>query len=444
MNASSPQVVSHSSSGYPGNEQYSGQHTEWQDPEPDQMMWDRQQHPHQIHERKIEQQHYQQQVEQQNNHTQYMQTVEHSESGVSSKMHSESGQKPFSQADKVNLNTRIKTMILNKQQNDGKMDQEMKGADQNQSTGHFLWYSHHHHLDPIGVDGGPQNNIPGYDTVLSSNTQGFAQNNVKWTNYSNLKTDNELPLQLSQREKNYSRSQLWPLANMQLAAKKKFYTTERMSEKVTVSSIYERTICTTPQSPSISSACSPHAQQSDAQNTSPIEPKAHQLISDGCLDLRSRHEQTLQSRQWACEESGDFAKNYPSDSVEAARQSTLFAPPDPTKTWLHDKRKPPNSEPKKPEKWSPKIVGEEVPQCHCFPQNQSPPEPGTYYTHLGCANSLHTLRRNLEGQTGVHGPAIRIEKVKYTGKEGKTAQGCPVAKWVSCFIHFLLPKAHDN
>ncbi|ENN78720.1 hypothetical protein YQE_04892, partial [Dendroctonus ponderosae] len=237
VNASSPQVVSHSSSGYPGNEQYSGQHTEWQDPEPDQMMWDRQQHPHQLHERKIEQQHYQQQVEQQNNHTQYMQTVEHSEGGAPSKMLSEGGQKTFSQADKVNLNTRIKTMILNKQQNDGKMDQEMKSADQNQSTGHFLWKSPH--------------------------------------------------------------------------------------------------------------------------------------------------------------------------SVDSADKS------------------------KKTDRWSPKILGEEIPQCHCFPQNQSPPEPGTFYTHLGCANSLQTLRRNLEGQTGVNGPAIRIEKVKHTGKEGKTAQGCPVAKWVS-------------
>ncbi|XP_048520758.1 DNA N6-methyl adenine demethylase isoform X3 [Dendroctonus ponderosae] len=433
VNASSPQVVSHSSSGYPGNEQYSGQHTEWQDPEPDQMMWDRQQHPHQLHERKIEQQHYQQQVEQQNNHTQYMQTVEHSEGGAPSKMLSEGGQKTFSQADKVNLNTRIKTMILNKQQNDGKMDQEMKSADQNQSTGHFLWYSHHHHLDPIGVDGGPQNNIPGYDTVLPSNTQGFAQNNVKWTNYSKLKTDNELPLRLSWREEHYTRSQLWPLENMPLAAKDKFYITEKTSEKATISSIHERTTCRTPQSPSISSACSPRAQQCDAQNTSPVEPKTDQLISDGCLDLRSRHEQTLYSRRW--EESGDVEKNCPSDGVQAARQSTLFAPPERTKIWLHDKRKSPHSvdsadKSKKTDRWSPKILGEEIPQCHCFPQNQSPPEPGTFYTHLGCANSLQTLRRNLEGQTGVNGPAIRIEKVKHTGKEGKTAQGCPVAKWV--------------
>ncbi|KAK6620540.1 hypothetical protein RUM43_010832 [Polyplax serrata] len=71
-----------------------------------------------------------------------------------------------------------------------------------------------------------------------------------------------------------------------------------------------------------------------------------------------------------------------------------------------------------------------VPECQCFPPDKFPPEPGSYYTHLGAAASLSDLRKDLETRTGQTGKALRFEKICYTGKEGKTTPGCPLAKWV--------------
>ncbi|CAH1391306.1 unnamed protein product [Nezara viridula] len=72
----------------------------------------------------------------------------------------------------------------------------------------------------------------------------------------------------------------------------------------------------------------------------------------------------------------------------------------------------------------------EIPNCHCFPPDQCPPEPGSYYTHLGSASTLEELRTNIENRSGLKGNAIRVEKIVYTGKEGKTTAGCPLAKWI--------------
>ena len=68
------------------------------------------------------------------------------------------------------------------------------------------------------------------------------------------------------------------------------------------------------------------------------------------------------------------------------------------------------------------------PICNCVSSGYK--ENGPYYVHLGHHKTQEGLRKKFEESLGVSGEELRMVTILFTGKEGKTSEDCPIAKWI--------------
>uniref|UniRef100_A0A4W4F1K6 Methylcytosine dioxygenase TET n=1 Tax=Electrophorus electricus TaxID=8005 RepID=A0A4W4F1K6_ELEEL len=96
-----------------------------------------------------------------------------------------------------------------------------------------------------------------------------------------------------------------------------------------------------------------------------------------------------------------------------------------------------NGDVESPEKYTPTKHTLNTKQCYhqlhlffIFLDQITEKEEGPFYTHLGSGPTVASIREMMEDRYGEKGKAVRVEVVVYTGREGRSSQGCPIAKWV--------------
>lgn len=442
---SNPQLVSHSSSGYPGN-QYGGvsiqqvqaQHAEQQTQQwplnSENMMWE----PNISGGKPISMERHDVV------HQQYNQSDQSNDPGDQ-----------YALSNRVELNSRIKTMILNKHQHVGDRkheDEQQSQHDGENKTGHFLWYSHHHRPPDLLGDGGgvpflpptrltpPANSISDkskQESYRTANTKVLPQKKYDTAEHSrrgnteflhctreiakkdgdilsnereilngttlkgNLDKRNRVasngmiinqphPIRIGVEKQtdlisSLSENPNGTYFNQHIATDLRslhHVVTKNQPEKVVLNTYNQKRECSPSEPSNVNLFNGSLIKQDKIQNEGTIgvakmeQKSSMSTIDDQKPSLLVNGAERLDATRF----NGNLTNAAKLSSDVLGNKTEKIG----SSTQNH----------KSNEELKPKVTGTEIPCCSCFPPDRFPPEPGSYYTHLGrlrCHNILENV-----------------------------------------------------